>query len=165
MEYEYDYNTDEDQARMEEQTELCNQNPDSNKISDKTQTTDGENVSEPGDYDKNANRLCLSSVLCVVGVRLVAFICYLVKYGMEKVGLQMPEIVHNMVNSLGSLFYIVAFALVIYVRVKYPKNIFGKILMWIYIAIVIVSILIMIATILFVYVMCSSMAEGCRGMG
>lgn len=38
---------------------------------------------------------------------------------------------------------IAALALMIYVRVKYPNNIFGKVLMWIYIALIVIGIIVL----------------------
>ena len=35
------------------------------------------------------------------------------------------------------------FTLMIYVRVKYPNNIFGKVLMWIYIALIVIGIIVL----------------------
>ena len=55
-------------------------------------------------------------------------------------------------GGLGTLCSLAAFVLMIYVRIKYPSNKFGKILMWIYIAFIIIYILLFI----FIIVACAS---------
>lgn len=63
---------------------------------------------------------------------------------------------------------IAALVIIIYVRVKYPKNTFGKVLMWIYIVLFAIFIIIIAAAIIACGVACGACVdaiEGCGRMG
>ena len=59
--------------------------------------------------------------------------------------------------SLSGLTSLVAIVLMIVARVKYPKNTFAKILMWIYIVLIILGTVAMIA----VFILCYSLMASC----
>jgi uncharacterized membrane protein len=54
-----------------------------------------------------------------------------------------------------------AIGTMIYVRIKYPKSIFGKVLMWLYIALAIIAVICVIV----VFVMCVNELNRCRNAG
>ena len=66
------------------------------------------------------------------------------------------RILCNVADSLSAVGGLVAIVLMIYVRIKYPQNLFGKILMWLYIILIILAILFLI----FVFIMCSTCIGG-----
>lgn len=61
---------------------------------------------------------------------------------------------------LGMLSPLAAIGIMVYVRIKYPQNIFGKVLMIVYIVLTILAI---IGLILLV-IMCRQLANSCQGM-
>ena len=66
-------------------------------------------------------------------------------------------------SALGILFLIAGIVLVIYVRVKYPKNIFGKVLMWIYIVLAVLILIAFIVMLVACTLACSYLIETCQG--
>ena len=68
----------------------------------------------------------------------------------------LSEICTNIFGTVSLLLMIAGLAIMIYVRVKYPKNVFGKVLMWLYIIVGIISIIIFIVYILFIIWACVS---------
>ena len=63
------------------------------------------------------------------------------------------------------ILLIAALVIIIFVRVKYPKNTFGKVLMWIYIVFFAIFIIIIAAIIISCGLACGSCAESCEGCG
>ena len=94
------------------------------------------------EYDENdkANKLCGISLACLVGPGLLCFL-----FGALLAILPELETLVDLLFGLLALLdgggKIASIVLMIYVRVKYPKNKFGKILMWIYILLIILSLL------------------------
>jgi cbb3-type cytochrome oxidase subunit 1 len=119
--------------------------------------------------DKKANTLCWISVLCsIVGMVLMS------TYGElelpDFIVSKLPAFVVDLMDDLqsyasmflftiGGLAHSAGFVLMIIARVKYPKNTFAKVLMWIYIIGIVLSV---IATIL-VIASCLYCASQCRG--
>lgn len=66
----------------------------------------------------------------------------------------------NCISSLSGLFLLGSLVALVYVRVKYPKNVFGKVLMYLAIILVIGTI----AMFILMVIACSILCEGCRGM-
>jgi hypothetical protein len=112
--------------------------------------TPQENISnnqpeQPKDaFDENdkGNKLCILSLI--------------LKYGVLALSAGIIELLYNFTNIISedigdfvisTLFVIIgicslaAFVLMVIVRIKYPKNLFGKILMWIYIVEIILAII------------------------
>lgn len=109
-----------------------------------------------GQNDKKANKLCWISLACAVG----PWALWMVTDKLQEVaGIgEMFRNLCNIANSLSGLGWLAAIILMIYVRVKYPKNVFGKILMILYIIVIILTILFVI----FMYIMCSTFLGGCE---
>ena len=63
------------------------------------------------------------------------------------------------------LLSIATLVIIIYVRVKYPKNIFGKVLMWIYIVLFVMYVVIMAAMIIAIGIACGACIDDCREIG
>ena len=62
------------------------------------------------------------------------------------------------------LLAIAALVIMIYVRVKYPKNIFGKVLMWVYIVLFAMYIIFMAVVIIACGIACAACTEECQSL-
>ena len=62
------------------------------------------------------------------------------------------------------LLAIAALVIMIYVRVKYPKNIFGKVLMWVYIVLFTMYIIFMAVVIIACGIACAACTEECQSL-
>lgn len=71
----------------------------------------------------------------------------------------------NILSESSGLFYLGALVFMIIVRVKYPKNVFGKVLMWIYITITIISIIAVAVMIVACSIACNVCMEEIQGCG
>lgn len=110
--------------------------------------------------DKFANLLCWISLACLI----VPFI--LSPLGAKILSATSGTAVGGLFSFLNSVFSILftlarilGVVLMIYVRIKYPRNIFGIVLMWIYIIILILTILFII----FIMVLCNGCMDGMSG--
>lgn len=102
------------------------------------------NLENPEDK-KKADKLCLISLLLffipdIVGSTILRFI----------------EDVNDGISAVFALCPLAAIVLMIVARVKYPKNKFAKILMWVYIALIIAGILFLI----FILAACAACLSG-----
>lgn len=59
---------------------------------------------------------------------------------------------------------IAALVIMIYVRVKYPKNVFGKVLMWVYIVLFALYIITMVAFIIACGMACAACTNECQSL-
>lgn len=71
----------------------------------------------------------------------------------------------NISSEISGLFYIGALVFMIIVRVKYPKNVFGKVLMWTYIVLTVISIITMVAMIIACSIACNACMNEMQGCG
>ena len=67
-------------------------------------------------------------------------------------------------GCVSMLLAIAALVIMIYVRVKYPKNIFVKVLMWVYIVLFVMYVLFMVAMIIACGIACAACTEECQGL-
>ena len=100
--------------------------------------------------NKKANILCLIAltnmfIINILGAIVVGITKIIFGTALAGVG----SILSVIVGVLYMLSPIISAAIVIYVRIKYPKNLFGKILMWILIIIAVCIGFIVITTMLF----------------
>ena len=114
--------------------------------------------------DKKANKLCTISLILKYGVGMVLGAIYGVIEGLgSKFNIALngsgSSIFEWILTTCSFAAGIAAFVLMIIVRVKYPKNTFGKVLMWIYIAEIIVAVISMIV----LFIMCMSCIDSLRG--
>ncbi len=100
-----------------------------------------EQVYTKEDKDK-ANLLAAISLLCFLAPWLIS-------------GLFLKTDFEYIVSNLSGVLELASFVLMIYVRVRYPKNVFGKVLMWLYI---VLGILFIISMIIF-FVACISCVQ------
>lgn len=107
--------------------------------------------------NKKANKLCWISLTCAFGPWVLWMVTDKLKDVAEGSLLgNVVGIICNIADALSLFGFLAALILMIYVRVKYPKNIFGIILMVLYIIVIIIVILFII----FIYIMCSTCAGG-----
>lgn len=128
---------------------------------------------------KKANFLCIISILLFIVPSLIAIIMAIViaSIDLSSGGNLLSELYSASLNSpvdLGitsqimGISYVVmmgishfariaSFVMMIVIRVKYPKNTFGKVLMWIWI----IGILIIISLVIFAVVSCINFISSC----
>lgn len=118
------------------------------------------------DDERKANVFCIASLICVFLPRVLQFLGYLLfgtlfqRVGRESV---LYDRISGALSALGILSLIAGIVLVIYVRVKYPKNIFGKVLMWIYIVLAVLILIAFIVMLVACTLACSYLIETCQG--
>ncbi len=132
-----------------------------------TKVKPDKHSSETPEEHRKGNLFSWISVACSVGSKLLGFLCGCVA-GLIGKGTALDWSDNPLIQGLGVLLYgvtglaeLAGFVLMVYVRVKYPKNVFGKVLMWIYI---IGFILYLVAAIVLL-IACISCANSCSGMG
>ncbi len=99
--------------------------------------------------DSRANKLCVIGLVCLILPILGLMLEVLLPAGGNKVVAT--------ISFIFQLMYIAGLVIMIYVRVKYPANVFGKVLMWLHIIVGVIFLIILIAAI----VMCAVMINGC----
>ena len=116
--------------------------------------------------ERKSNVFCIASLICVFLPRVLQFLGYLL-FGtlLQQVGREsvLYDRISGALSALGILFLIAGIVLVIYVRVKYPKNIFGKVLMWIYIVLAVLILIAFIVMLVACTLACSYLIETCQG--
>ena len=119
--------------------ELPNSDKNINNDSNNTMLSQGNSTSSNDD---------MPTILCIIS---------LVLYFMGGTIIGMLPIL----RGIGFLGPLAAIGIMIYVRVKYPNNLFGKVIMWIYIVFTILTIIGLVLLIM----LCNSMAQSCRTLG
>ena len=118
------------------------------------------------EQERQANKLCWISLACALGSKLVPVLWGIISLIRDKAEIFQGQFY----NYIGTYFYgiigfaceilgVAALVLMIHVRVKYPKNTFGKVLMWLYIIYLVLMAIAVIALI----VACYQCAQTCRG--
>lgn len=102
---------------------------------------------------RKANRLCILSLVCVLFPGAIGFLgeWNVISTVNEAVPGSM-EILSNLMSWVSGIAFIAGIVLIIFVRVKYPQNIFGKVLMWVYI----VAAIVIFAFIVLLILTCAS---------
>ncbi|MBR3825338.1 MAG: hypothetical protein IKJ39_09085 [Lachnospiraceae bacterium] len=109
--------------------------------------------------NKKANILCWISLACAFGPWMLWMVTDKLKDVAAGNSLgDVLGVICNVADALSLFGWLAALILMIYVRIKYPKNVFGKILMVLYIIVIILVILFII----FMYIMCSTFVSGCE---
>lgn len=114
--------------------------------------------------DQLAEKLCIASVICYFGAPIISSILSsITDFTSSLSSSNADDLLSNvmfwpigLVLALGPLAGII---LMIIARVKAPKNTFGKVLMWVYIALFILKVLAIIAIIL----LFGAMVAACAG--
>ena len=120
-------------------------------------------------FDENikGNKLCILSLILKYAVGFIGGgIIELFSNIFPSVSDSVADLIFGTLFSLVGISSLAAFVLMVVVRVKYPKNTFGKVLMWIYI----VEIILAIIAIVLIFLMCMACANSldeffsnCRG--
>ena len=119
---------------------------------------------------KQADKLCVISMILMFAPMAVIFIKNIILGLLFDAGKE--EIYYNIASSyvLGSILTflmagcgIAALVLMILVRVKYPQSVFGKVLMWLYIALVILVVVFIAVTIIACGLAFISCVRNCPG--
>ena len=124
-----------------------------NLVQQSNKTVINNNISENSmseEDKKNANILCIISLICTYGSGLFPLLTTLNNSESE-----------SMFSSVFSMGPLIGLVLMIIARIKYPKSTFAKILMWVYI----VNIIILIIGMIVLMIACYSMIQSCKGMG
>ena len=108
-----------------------------------------------------ANILCMISIACeVVPVLLERLMGMSFMHSLQNTSdyaATAVTTIMSIVSGLGGLAVIAGIVLVIVVRVKYPANLFGKILMWVYIVLFIMALLVVAVVIIACGIACNSL--------
>ena len=111
---------------------------------------------------KAAEKLCIISLICMyAGPAVFGAMFYGLEYLGESLGSEVVQYLSLIPGILYCASWVAAIVLMIMARVKYPKNTFAKVLMWIYIGQAILSV---IAVILFV-ILCAASVSYCVNSG
>ena len=130
----------------------------------------GWNQQQSAEDNKKANILCTISLVLFV-CPVITAIFYGVLENAFKVNNQLEvagSSVMEIASEISGVFYVAALVLMIIVRVKYPKNTFGKILMWIYIvltALALIAFVVMMIACSLACGACMKELEGCGDIG
>ena len=100
-------------------------NEEENKITNNDIT---KNELEGNNTANNTNN-SKANILCVISTVLVILALILIK-----LPLNASIIVYKLCTSIRNIVLIISFTIMVYVRVKYPQNVFGIVLMALYIA-------------------------------
>lgn len=74
------------------------------------------------------------------------------------------EVAYLICSGVSFLASVAALVIMIYVRVKYPRNIFGKVLMWVYIVVIALYIITMAVIIIACSIACGSCMNDCQDL-
>lgn len=74
------------------------------------------------------------------------------------------QIILTIGSGISILLSIAALVIIIYVRVKYPRNIFGKVLMWVYIVVFALYIITMAVIIIACGIACGACMNDCQDL-
>lgn len=118
--------------------------------------------------DEQAKKLSWISLICYLAPIVLGIIGTILNTIVQ--GSSLPSdtyynVVSGVLGSVGGASRIAAWVLMIVARVKCPQNKFAKVLMWVYIGILIASVLAAIVLIIFLAAMCHACTEDCSGMG
>lgn len=131
--------------------------------------------------EKKANRLCVWSLVLNLSVFVLG---YIVPKIVEILCLKENELLHEgpfsdvftLLESTGSIqaflirlflesLWLASIVLVIIVRVKYPRNTFGKVLMWIYIVLFVAALIFLLAVLVTCGIMLGELVNSCQSCG
>lgn len=133
------------------------------------------NQIETPEEKKKGNFWSLMSLICFVSRFIVNIVIMVLVSGAELMVEAYQDLnrITDMISTSSTiigagieiLLAIATLVIIIYVRVKYPKNIFGKVLMWIYIVLFVMYVVIMAAMIIAIGIACGACIDDCREIG
>ncbi len=109
-------------------------------------------------YDKETNKK--ANILSLISI----FLLYLnigVALVFEYLKIEMNDLIENVTG----IFPLIGLIMMVYVRVKYPKNVLGKVSMWLYIATFVISIILLVVAIVTCGITFVACVEGCERIG
>lgn len=109
-------------------------------------------------YDKETNKK--ANILSLISI----FLLYLnigVALVFEYLKIEMNDLIENVTG----IFPLIGLIMMVYVRVKYPKNVLGKVSMWLYIATFVISIVLFVVAIVACGITFVACVEGCGRIG
>lgn len=118
--------------------------------------------------EKKANILCLISTFLGLSPLIIAIITAPIYKQFSSISTNQSVIttkIGSILSTFSGLGVIAGLVLMIYVRVKYPKNTFGKVLMILYIVAIALALIAIIVVIIACSIACGSCLEQCRGLG
>ncbi len=119
--------------------------------------------------NKRANILCIISLVCAVVPFLISLVMammsdsYITATTIENYA--MVAVISRIVSILNMLSSIAALVLMIVARAKYPRNVFAKVLMWVYIALIILAVVLFAIVMISFAIACNSCVESLEGCG
>lgn len=107
--------------------------------------------------NQKANILCAISLACEL-LPIIASTVFMSLISSANVSdtSSALDLLMDIMGSIGSLAMIAGLIIMIYVRIKYPKNVFGKVLMWLFIVGAIIAVIIAILYAILLAVACYS---------
>ena len=108
-----------------------------------------------------ANVLCTISLSLYFGMPIVAFLMYFFMYGLTdgELDTALADPFYGMFALLSMLARLASYVLMIVARVKCPKSIYAKVVMWIYIGLLILGVI----SFMLLMVTCAGMITACSG--
>ena len=113
------------------------------------QNVSRKDMPETPEDKKKANTMCIISLICMFVPSLISgVVTVMLSAALQGTGKSDFSTTSNVYELITSFIYlltgaaeIASWVLMIYVRVKYPKNVFGKVLMILYIGLVVLGII------------------------
>lgn len=126
-----------------------------NKIEQQVKKDVTNNITSP-EEDKSANKLGIISICMYIGGPVLSYVfSFLTTIFTIALDNSMASLISTLVMSLGVFaIRLTSYVLMIIMRVKYPNNKFGKILMWVYIGLLLARVLVIVLIVillLFIY--------------
>lgn len=134
-----------------------------------------KNRIETPEEKRQGNKWSLISLICFVSRFVIGLLTgfmsgfissiFVDNVELSKVTNSFSEVVYLLGTGISVLLAIAALVIIIYVRVKYPNNIFGKVLMWVYIVLFIMYVILMVALIIACGIACNACIDECEKCG
>lgn len=121
-------------TKVEDKVEM-----DKAEIVNNSSSSNNDNSIPSAEDEKNANLLCVISLILYFGSSAISGLLY-----------SISSVSGSYVANIGGLCPLAGIVLMIIARVKYPKNRFAKVLMWIYIILTILAIV----TVILIFAAC-----------
>lgn len=158
--------------RMEENMQEV-QKEEQNVMQNAAQTNMNNKIETPEER-KKGNLWSAISLICFCSRYIFEFIIVLAlgmanviieeQFELLDIAYTLEEATFALCSMISIALAIAALVIIIYVRVKYPKNIFGKVLMWFYIVAFIMYVVLTIAVIIAIGIACGACLNECEGM-
>lgn len=134
--------------------EVQNTTPSTQTVEDnRIEIQNAVNINTSVEDDKKANKLCIISLV-------LKYVPSIIIGGVYGASVDSSNSIANALTLLLGLGPLAALILMIYVRVKYPKNTFGKVLMWLYIIEIVFSLIALVI----IMITCAGILNSCKGM-